>query len=110
MERRRPRAMMRVMITAPRHHRSTARRRPSPRPARGPVRRRIEPHTIRILPVENWGDMRMRHRRERHEDHVRTAAALNDLDQAIRRAERWCDALDARLAAQGRRMGEAPRA
>jgi hypothetical protein len=37
--------------------------------------------------------MRARHRHERHEAHVRTAAALNDLDQAIRRADRWCDAL-----------------
>jgi hypothetical protein len=51
--------------------------------------------------------MRARHRRERHEAHLRTAAALNDLDQAIRRAQRWCNALAARLDQEEHRLGKA---
>jgi hypothetical protein len=50
--------------------------------------------------------MRARHRRERHEAHLRTAAALNDLDQAIRRADRWCDALAGRLDLEEHRMAK----
>jgi hypothetical protein len=57
--------------------------------------------------TETWGDMRMRHRRERHEAHLRTAEALNDLDQAVRRADRWCDALEQRLEDERRRIAKA---
>jgi hypothetical protein len=47
-----------------------------------------------------------RHRRERHEAHLRTAEALNDLDQAVRRADRWCDALAGRLDLEEHRMAK----
>ena len=95
--------------TAPRDRTATARRRGAH--AEPPRRRRARPvevsRPVESRPAETWGDMRERHRRERHEAHLATAAALNELDQAVRRAERWCARRECELDAAEHRFARA---